>query len=103
MPPSWPDGSIQALLVLSSTGTLSRVLRPQVGNATEYAVVDGPLGSQQKPFMLHYSFPPFCTNEVGVGHDTFIHSTHAACWRPSACLLPSLLITKPAGDEEEQG
>lgn len=43
------------------------------------------VGPSKKRFMLHYSFPPFCINEVGkrtglnrreVGHGNHFHFSH---------------------------
>ncbi|KAF5827312.1 ribosomal protein S5 domain 2-type protein [Dunaliella salina] len=49
---------------LFSRGETQALCVATVGNATDHAIVDGPCGPQPLPFMLHYSFPPFCTNEV---------------------------------------
>lgn len=36
-----------------------------LGAPGEAQVLDSLVGPSSKRFMLHYSFPPFCTNEVG--------------------------------------
>ena len=36
----------------------------QVGCEDDVVLVDGPQGPEERRFMLHYSFPPFCTGEV---------------------------------------
>mmetsp|Transcript_5698 Transcript_5698/g.13454 ORF Transcript_5698/g.13454 Transcript_5698/m.13454 type:complete len:827 (+) Transcript_5698:51-2531(+) len=59
LPPGVVHGS-----ALFSRGETQALCVATVGNAIEHAVVDGPYGPQHQPFMLHYSFPPFCTNEV---------------------------------------
>ena len=36
-----------------------------LGAPGEAQVLDSLVGPSTKKFMLHYSFPPYCTNEVG--------------------------------------
>ncbi|KAH6830477.1 polyribonucleotide nucleotidyltransferase [Perilla frutescens var. hirtella] len=62
-----------------------------LGAPGEAQVLDSLVGPSSKRFMLHYSFPPFCTNEVGkrvglnrreVGHGTLAEKSLLAVLPP---------------------
>ncbi|XP_042022471.1 polyribonucleotide nucleotidyltransferase 2, mitochondrial-like [Salvia splendens] len=62
-----------------------------LGAPGEAQVLDSLVGPSTKKFMLHYSFPPFCTNEVGkrvglnrreVGHGTLAEKALLAVMPP---------------------
>lgn len=61
--------SIDLLIIFVTTK--NKILQMQVsctitkGAPEEAQRLDSIVGPSTKRFMLHYSFPPFCTNEVG--------------------------------------
>ncbi|XP_057769301.1 polyribonucleotide nucleotidyltransferase 2, mitochondrial [Salvia miltiorrhiza] len=64
-----------------------------LGAPGEAQVLDSLVGPSSKRFMLHYSFPPFCTNEVGkrvglnrreVGHGSLAEKALLAVMPPEA-------------------
>ena len=51
---------------LFTRGETQALVITTLGNARDAQLIDDPAGEFKDPFMLHYNFPPFSVNEVGM-------------------------------------